>query len=338
MAAYMQIYNINRKPKIYHNIRDHVDIMTDDELYERYRFHHHGVAFLDDLLQEHIPHINHNRGLPIPPKIQILCFLRYVASGSFQQVIGDTLHISQPSVNRAIWNVCDALLTQRERFICWPDDRHNERSKQQCYNEYGLPGTIGALDGTHIRIMEPSENGNAFINRKRFPSINVMGVCNLEGKFISMSVKWPGSCHDSFILRDSALWNDYENIRKQGIILGDSAYPSRKWLLTPFDNPANQHQQAYNDAQSKARSVIERTFGRFKRRFAMMHQEIRVSPDRACKLIAAAMILYNIAIEINDEMPDNDDFENAIIQHELYQGENIQSGLEMRQRIVDNFF
>lgn len=45
----------------------------------------------------------------------------------------------------------------------------------------------------------------------------------------------PGSGHDSRVLRNSDLWySDQAKFNANYHILGDSAYPLRKWLLTPF--------------------------------------------------------------------------------------------------------
>lgn len=334
---------VNRKQKVYYNIRNHFDLFTDKELFQRYRFQRNTLLYITDLVADDLPRHTNNRGLPILPVIQVGCFLRYISAGSFQQVIGDTFHMSQPSVNKSIWNVCDAILHHFDGVIVWPNDADVDRNKRHFLNNFRLPNIIGALDGTHIRITEPTENGNAFINRKFYPSINVMGVCDSVGKFIYVSAKWPGSCHDSFILKDSQMWDDFENGIKHGILLGDSAYPSRKWLITPFPHPQNDHEQGFNNAQTKARSIIERTFGRFKRRFAMMHQEVRVNPSRACKFIAAAAMLHNIANTVNDNFiddDDDDDVEPVPVGHDedVNNDDNVQSGFEMRRRIVENFF
>ena len=37
----------------------------------------------------------------------------------------------------------------------------------------GFPGVIGLIDGTHIRIRAPEDDPDAYINRKKFFSLNV---------------------------------------------------------------------------------------------------------------------------------------------------------------------
>lgn len=101
----------------------------------------------------------------------------------------------------------------------------------------------------------------------------------------------------------------------------------------------NVHQQRYNDAHSKTRCIIERTFGRVKRRFGSLHQELRVTPERVCKLITAGFILHNISLLLN--VPQEDDANNTVDQPILElcaTSENDENGIHVRQNIVNNYF
>ena len=57
---------------------------------------------------------------------------------------------------------------------------------------------------------------------------------------------WPGSSYDSRIMRVSSMYDFFENNNQQGHFLGDSGYMLRPWLLAPFPQAANQHQEGYN--------------------------------------------------------------------------------------------
>ena len=80
-----------------------------------------------------------------------------------------------------------------------------QTQKAHFYAMSNFPRVIGCIDGTHIRIIAPSENSHSYIIRKGYHSINAMAVCDSLGKFIYVSARWPGSCHDSFILRNLRL-------------------------------------------------------------------------------------------------------------------------------------
>lgn len=45
--------------------------------------------------------------------------------------------------------------------------------KSSFEEEGGFPGVIGVVDGTHICIRAPQHEPEAYINRKKFHSINV---------------------------------------------------------------------------------------------------------------------------------------------------------------------
>lgn len=109
--------------------------------------------------------------------------------------------------------------------------------------------------------------------------------------------KWPGSTHDSRILRESTLGDQFERREHNGILLGDSGYPCKTWLLVPFANPNNRPQERYNRSLTRTRSIIECTIGVWKRRFHCLHGEIRLTPQKACRIIAATAVLHNIAKE-----------------------------------------
>lgn len=100
-----------------------------------------------------------------------------------------------------------------------------------------------------------------------------------KGRFTNISARWPGSAHDSHVFRTSAigqhLENGYQGIG-QGVLLGDSGYPCRQFLLTPYRQPAAGRGQArFNRRHCSTRSTIERTFGIWKKRFHILGSEVQ---------------------------------------------------------------
>lgn len=133
-------------------------------------------------------------------------------------------------------------------------------------------------------------------------------ACNADYEFTNVVVKWPGSTHDSFILRNSRLWEDMEQNPLRGIILGDSAYPLRYWLMTPIQQPMDARQRLFNKCHSKTRVAIEQTIGQAKRRFNALHQENRRSMKNLSFDIMSCCILHNFAKRYGQpvfEGPDN---------------------------------
>ena len=98
-----------------------------------------------------------NRGLPVPPLLQFLGTLRFNATGSFQSVIGDLFQVSQPAMSRIIKRVSTAIASQHRDFIKFPNRDSLSSEKQKFMEIGGIPGVIGAIDCTHIKIVSPGK-------------------------------------------------------------------------------------------------------------------------------------------------------------------------------------
>ena len=106
--------------------------------------------------------------------------------------------------------------------------------------------------------------------------MNLQAVCTNDLKFIDCYAGWPGSVHDARVLKNSPLYRDASldpNRLFPGDrhILGDSAYPLKEWLLTPYRDNGHltQSERRYNFIHSSTRMAIERSFGLLKGRFKL---------------------------------------------------------------------
>ena len=75
----------------------------------------------------------------------------------------------------------------------------------------------------------------------------MQAICDGNLIFQDVVARWPGSHHDSFILQSS---NIYARFKKDEFgdcwLLGDSGYPLKKWLITPFGNPSTAEKRRFN--------------------------------------------------------------------------------------------
>jgi len=78
-----------------------IDDFTDEELRARYRFRRESILFITDLVAGDISR-NTQRNHALLPLHQVLIALRFYASGSFLQVIGDTFVVDKSTVSRVI--------------------------------------------------------------------------------------------------------------------------------------------------------------------------------------------------------------------------------------------
>ena len=252
MAHFMVFYELHvnrqlRRERVFHDRTNPMELFDEHDFYERFRFTKAGVTYLCNLLQDDLsPVCSRSHAISLPMKI--CTALRFCATGSFQMLVGDTNSISQPSVSRIVNQFITAMAGKTENFIIFPRMNFEiTRLKQGFYGISSFPNVIGAIDGTHIRILAPHIGEEAYVNRKGYHSINVQMVMNQDYVITNLVVQWPGSTHDSQILRMSNLWDLFEAGEiPSGLLLGDSGYPNKNWLLTPFQNPQNASERRYN--------------------------------------------------------------------------------------------
>lgn len=224
-----------RRERIFRDRVHPLDLYDDIQLYQRYRFDRQTLLELIDLVRDDLQSGTY-RNQALPPELKILAALRFYASGSFQQVTGDTVHISQPSMSRIITEVTNSLTRYLQDVIQFPKPNDAARLSAEFYDVAQFPAVIGVIDGTHIWIIGPSNHEWRYINRKNYYSINVQVVFDARYRFLNVVARWPGSTHDSVMLRESAITDVMDRWHGDEVLLGDSGYPLRPWLMTPFLN------------------------------------------------------------------------------------------------------
>lgn len=125
------------------------------------------------------------------------------------------------------------------------------------------------------------------------------------------------------------------------MILGDSGYPIKPWLMVPFPNPNNEAERNFNYAHTHTRVKVECAIGLLKRRFAYLHQEIRLSPGKACQMVMVGAMLHNIAIDRldnTDNLPPLPPAANLQAPQVVDPQEDQEAGRRERRRIADTFF
>lgn len=77
--------------------------------------------------------------------------------------------------------------------------------------------------------------------------------------------------------------------------------------MTPFRNPLTVAERAYNRLLTKERVLIEMMFGRLKKRFPILKNQVRLKTERIPNVIVACVVLYNIGIHLRDGIEDLED-------------------------------
>lgn len=99
-------------------------------------------------------------------------------------------------------------------------------TKQEFYEISRFPNVLGAIDGTHVKIISPGGlRPEVWRNRKNYFSINVQGICDANLRFTNIIARWWGSAHDSRVFNDSPIKNELEQgMYLNSYLLGNNGY------------------------------------------------------------------------------------------------------------------
>ncbi|XP_064618556.1 putative nuclease HARBI1 [Lineus longissimus] len=266
-----------------------------------YRFDEENVQWISD---HFVPYSEETRGGRLCGKEQMEIFLRYLADPGHQLGVGEDKGVHQTTVSKTFSKVLSHVIEKADLWIKFPVTIADVHHAQQLWQEEKqIPGTVGALDCTHVQILKPGirgGHGDEYINRKGAASINVQATCDAKERFTSVDANWPGSVHDSRILKNSHVAVTMVNSRHRGLLLGDEGYAIAPWLLTPYKNPLLPAERTFNNIHARERVVIERCFGQLKKRFPILQGRVRLALHKVPSVIVACIMLHNVAKYLND--------------------------------------
>ena len=200
--------------------------LTSSDFRMRFRL---SPSMVEEILHDIRPYLLNQRECGLQPHHRFLLALRYYATGDFCYSIGDCHNVSKSSVHDAVASVTSALNeTYFSEVVSWPTES-DERTKvaSAFFLKKRFPGVCGAIDGTLIPILAPSQDEWQYVDRKGGHSLNLMAVAGPRYEFFALNCNWPGSVHDARVLRESLMfrrfvegWRPFPN----AVLVGDSAY------------------------------------------------------------------------------------------------------------------
>lgn len=178
------------------------------------------------------------------------------------------------------------------------------------YQTTNFPNCVGAVDGKHVRCINPKNAGSKFFNYKKFFSVVLMAVADANLCFVAIDVGAYGREGDSTVFRDCALgkklYGGTLNLpepkhlpgmttRPQPfVMIGDEAFRLHTNLLRPF--PARNltpTRRVFNYRLSRARRSVECAFGVLANKWRIFHVPIQVEPNFIDLIIKTCCVLHN---------------------------------------------
>ena len=283
-----------------------------------------------------------------PEKVLAIALYRLAHGVSFRVCAG-VFNVGKTTAREAFEDFVSALITVKGNFIKFPSTLQEKKNSIDSFaGRSSLPNVIAAIDGTHIRIKAPKENQEDYFSRYHQYDVVCQGVVDGHTRFLDIVAGFPGSMHDSRVLRNtkiSRFLNEGFSVPQVKVngksvspyLVGNSAYPLMTTILKPFsDSTTDSAEKKFNIELSRAHVAVECAFGVLKSRFQILMKKIDDTLERSNQIIVACCVLHNICIGNGDEweIPEVEiDTKVAI------SGENDRfNGKELRETIKEYIF
>ena len=252
---------------------------------------------------------------PIEADERLAIILRYLVTSDSMQTISFSYRVGHSTVCGIIDSTCDALWNVLSReYLRRPSTPEDWIKISEGFHQlWNFPHCLGAVDGKHIMMQAPANSGSNFYNYKGTLSIILLAVCDAQYCFTLLDIGDTGRQSDGGVLANSVFGQLLESggqLLESGSMsflpcpkplpgqscpvpyyfVGDTAFPLKIYMLRPFPR-----RFLPEDKQilSRARRVIENSFGIMAIKFRIFRRPIVANPDKVTKITQAACCLHN---------------------------------------------
>ena len=278
------------------------------------------------LLKQFFPHGGGKRdpsksSYLIRTDLRLSIAIRYFAGASPLDLM-ITHGVSFASIYSSVWGVVDAVNKCDELKFEFPNHSQQKTIARgfKGMSGAGFSTVIGAIDGILIWILKPTakqckdlgiaNDGQFRCHRKDKYGLNMQAICDHKLRFIWFDIRWPGASSDFMAWVTSKLCIDLEKngttkiLLKGMTLVGDNAYVKTKYMATPLKGMQHSYNDAYNFYLSQLRITIERAFGVFVHRWAILRGPLAVPVQKVGPLVMCLMRLHNFCIDCNESLDD----------------------------------
>lgn len=201
------------------------------------------------------------------PGLKLVITLRFLATGNSYKSLEYSFRIAHNTISKFIPEVCSAIYEeyQEELFKVlstlaeWLSIALNYSTKWNFHHCWC------AIDGKHVQIRKPKQSGSLYYNHKRFCSIILLALVDADYEFIWVNLGGNRSVLDAGIFNHTGVCPALE----QGLLRvwwqRHSLLSCGRWCISiaylDDKNHTFPEEKLFNYRLSRARSVVENTFG-----------------------------------------------------------------------------
>lgn len=234
-----------------------------------------------------------------------------MSQGASMQILAWNYHIGLTTVHKIIHETCQCLWDiLSPEYLKTPESEEDWLDISKGFHEkWNFPHCLGSIDGKHINIQAPAKSGSLFFNYKKKFSIVLLASCDYEYKFSFVDIGAYGSQSDGGVFKNSVFGQRMEcsnlNIPAEKQLPGtnavvpfcfvaDEAFPLKKYIMRPYPGKnLTNSQRIFNYRLSRARQVIENTFGILVARWRVLKTTINAKVENIDNIVKAVVVLHN---------------------------------------------
>lgn len=247
---------------------------------------------------------------PIKPELKLSLTLRYLASGCQMKDFFYSYMVGTATISEIIRDTTEALWDVLQPIVLAPLTAEQLAIVAKNFeNLWHFPNCIGCIDGKHIVIQAFRNSGSSNYNYKGSHSVVLLAICDANYRFTYVSIGAPGKESDAGIFDK---WDFGQALLNQNlplpppklipgtdtcvnpVILGDAAFPLHENIMRPYPGVLLPPDEViFNYRLSRARRMIENTFGILASVFRIFRRPIIASEATVLNIVKAAVVLHN---------------------------------------------
>ena len=227
------------------------------------------------------------------------------------QRLAVSYRMSPTTVGRIVFETCVAIWKTllEENYLKIPSEDDWMKISAEFEHYWNFPNVVGAIDGKHVQMFAPPNEGSNYYNYKKTHSIVLLGVCDARYKYTLVDIGDTGRQSDGSVYTNSKLGYAIENnllsIPRDKklpnsakvlpfVFVGDDAFSLKRHLMKPYPfSNLSLDKQIFNYRLSRARRIIENTFGITASRFRVFHRPINADVEKVVAITKAVVALHN---------------------------------------------
>ncbi|KAL4084671.1 hypothetical protein QTP88_027598 [Uroleucon formosanum] len=234
----------------------------------------------------------------ISPTERLATTLRFLATGRSFEDLKFSTAIAPQTISSIILETCEAMITKLQEYIQLPKNSEGWSAvAKEFESKWNFPHCIGAVDGKHIAVQKPKGSGSQYYNYKHFFSLVLMAVVDSNHEFIMVDVGANGRMSDGAVITNTKF---------------DEAFALKDNFMKPFPKRnLTREERVFNYRLSRARRIVENTFGILVSRFRLLLTTINLSPEKVQRIVLACRYLHNfLRRKIKDQYSDISKYNN----------------------------